>query len=383
MKPRIRRVALLFEAFSLTVASLFLFSSGASAVPMMSRRYNMPCSNCHAYPSLQLNQMGLDFFRRGHRFEGDSFDKDFAHLMSAHVEWEYDLQQRENTSFQAPVVHVHFGGALSPLFSAYGDAMIGSDGSDIESLYLQLTKESGSDSYFTARAGKISPTIVRNYGNGLMASASMPLILTDATLGDNPFTPARDSFGVNLAGRWKALFVEAGIVNGVDAEGQAAVKNHKDLYATAEIALPDGVSGVGLSYYRGGYDLGSEDTGFLFDRYDRYGVFANFTRDTFRLAGAYLYGKDRITTLEDRKIRGYYAQADVHPAGWVVPFARYDDVKTDTPDGTDRTRKGSIGASIRLYESDVTGGRAVIEAFRKKEGGESGTGGLINLLWAF
>ena len=375
------RVAVL-EVFSLAVASLFLFSSGASAIPMWSRRYSVSCSYCHAYPGLQLTAGGLDFFRRGHRMEKDTFDKDLSHSISAHLEWEYDVAQGQSTAFESPELHLHAGGALSPLFSLYGDVGFGSDGSNLETLSLQLTKELGSDTYFTARGGKISPTIIRNYGNGLMASASTPLILTDTALGNNPFNPARDSFGVDVGYRWKSLFVQAGVLNGEDVEGQAAVKNHKDIYATAEMALPDGLSGVGLYYYRGGYDLGDPDSGLLFDRYDRTGVFANFTRDRFRVAGAYLWGKDQIQTLSDQKIHGWYAQADVHPAEWLAPFVRYDDVKTETTDGTDRVRQGTVGCAIRLFDNEITGGRMVIEGFRKKETGVSTTGALLNFLWA-
>jgi hypothetical protein len=72
-----------------------------------------------------------------------------------------------------------------------------------------------------------------------MASASTPLIITDTTLAGNPFTPARDSFGVDIAARWKSIFMQTGVVNGEDVEGQAAVQNHKDLYATGEFAHTD------------------------------------------------------------------------------------------------------------------------------------------------
>jgi hypothetical protein len=365
----------------LLIGGLFLaWAPSASGVAMWSRRYNVACSYCHAYPSLQLNAAGVDFHRRGHRIEKDTFDKDPTHLLSAHVEWEYDVLERQPTKFETPAFHIHAGGALSPAFSVYVDATINEE---LEIAYLQYTREKGSDSYFTARAGKVSPTLVRNYGNGLLASASAPLIMTDTILGQNPFTPARASFGVDVAGRWKSLFVQAGVVNGEDVQGQAAVNNHKDIYATGEVALPDGISGVGLYYYRGGYDLGNPDTGFLFDRYDRKGVFANFTNDRFRLAGAYLYGKDEVSTLSDRKIRGYYAQADVQAASWIVPFARYDEVKTETEEETVRTRKGTVGCAIRLFENEITGGRLVLEAFRKKEAGESANGAVVNLLWVF
>ncbi len=363
------------------VLELLVLARAMSALPMWSRRYSVPCGYCHAFPSLQLTSAGADFFRRGHRIEGDKLDKDLTHYLSAHGEWEYDVERGQSTQFQKPEFHAHTGGAISSVFSFYVDANVNED---FEALYLQATKEQGPETYFTARAGKISPTIIRNYGNGLMASASTPLILTDTTLGNNPFTPARDSFGLDVGARWKALFVQAGIVNGEDVPGQAAVNNHKDFFATAEVALPDGLSGVGLYYYHGGYDLGDPSVApLIFDRYERTGIFANFTRDRFRLAGAYLYGKDHIETSSDKKLHGYYVQADVHPVEWVVPFVRYDDVKTEQDEETDRVRKLSVGCSLQIYQSEIMAGRLVLEGSRRKEAGRYTNAALFNLLWAF
>ena len=349
------------------------------AVPMWSRRYSVPCSTCHSYPSLQLTSVGVDFFRKGHRFDKDTFDKDITHLISAHGEWDYDVQKGEPSQFTQPELHVHAGGAFSEYFSTYVDANVNSD---FESLYLQATKALKGDSFVTARAGKISPTIVRNYANGLMASASTPLIITDATLGENPFTPARDDFGANLAMGWKSFFIEAGVVNGPEVPGQAAVHRHKDLYASGEFALPDGLSGLGAYYHRGGYDIG-DPAAATFDRYDRAAVFANFTRDEFRLAGAYLTGKDKLQSEANRKINGYYVQADLTRRGFIVPFVRYDIVKTDVESSVDRVRKATIGFSLKIFENDVSGGRLVLEGARNKAGGENSNSALLNLLWAF
>lgn len=364
----------------LLVVNLFFLTAPSYAVHIWSRRYSIPCGTCHATPGLQLTATGLDFFRRGHRFENDTFDKDLTHLLSGHIEWQQEFAKGESTAFSSPEFHLHAGGALSPQFSVYLDVNINQD---FESVYGQYTVSHGEDTYFTARLGKISPTIIRNYGNGIMASASTPLILTDTTLADNPFTPARDSFGLNVAGRLAQVYLEAGVVNGEDVAGQAAVKNHKDLYATAEYALPDGLSGLGVYLYRGGYDLGSEDTGLLFDRYDRTGLFANYTKSAFRLAGAYLWGKDRVNTLSDRKIHGYYAQADTYPGSVIAPFLRYDEVKTEDENDNDRIRKGTLGASIKVFETEVTASRLALEVFRKKEAGASGNGALIDIWWAF
>lgn len=372
------QAARFLTAFALLSGSMLLTAPTASGVPMWSRRYGVPCNYCHAYPSLQLTSDGLDFFRRGHRSKGDSFDKDLAHLLSAHVEWEFNGEQRQPTAFETPSFHVHAGGALSGAFSGYVDAGINEE---LEAAYLQYTAEHGPDTYFTARAGKVSPTLIRDYGNGLMASASTPMILTDAVLGQNPFTPARGSFGVDVAGRWKSLFLQAGVVNGEDVEGQAAVMNHKDFYATGEFALPDGLSGVGVYYHRGGYDLGDPDVAVLFDRYEREGVFANFTRDRFRLAGAYLFGRDRVSTLNESKIRGYFVQADLMPAEWLVPFVRYEQARTEEVE-TERGRKVTLGCAVRIYQSEITAGRLVFELSRKKEGGLWANAALFHLLWA-
>jgi hypothetical protein len=337
---------------------------------------------CHAYPSLQLTASGLDFLRRGHRFEKDAFDKDFANLLAAHGEWSYTRQEKEPAApFESPDIHFHAGGAISSHFSTYSDVAL--NGGDLEALMLQFTKESGGESYFTARVGKISPTIIRNYGNGLMGSASTPLVLTDATLADNPFALARGSFGLDVAQRWKRLFVQTGVLNGEDVPGQASVNNHKDFFATAELTAADQPTGIGLYYYRGGYDLGDPATATLFDRYDRTGVFANYTHDKFRLAGAFVFGEDHVQTLTPRKIRGLYIQLDSHPGDWGVPFARYDWVKTDAEDESQRTWKMTVGSAFRLFESEITAGRAVLELYRKSEAGAAANGVMVNMLWAF
>ena len=367
---------LIFVCFILIIVSL---APAAWAVPMWSRRYNVPCSLCHSYPSLQLTSAGLDFFRKGHRFDTDTFDKDLSHLLSAHIEAEYDFVQGTPTQFTRPDLHLHAGGAVSEHFSAYADANVNND---FETIYLQATKSIGKDGFVTARAGKLSPTIIRNYANGIMASASNPLIITDTTLGPNPFTPARDSYGISGAGGWKSLFFEGGVINGDDIPGQAAVNRHKDFYASGEYALPDGISGVGLYTHRGGYDIEQSDLA-GFDRYDRTAVFANFTRSRFRIAGAWLTGRDSIAHQPRETIRGFYVQGDIKTFSKVVPFVRYDFTRTNTGSDPERQRKGTIGVALSAFETDVSAARIAVEAARLTAGGTHTNSALINLLLAF
>jgi hypothetical protein len=334
---------------------------------------------CHAFPSLQLTASGLDFLRRGHRFQDDKFDKDVINMLSAHGQWTFTKEEKSPAPFESPEAHLHVGGALTSHVSAYGDVTL--NGGAIETLMLQFTKEHGEDSYFTARAGKISPSIIRNYGNGLTASTSTPLVLTDTTLGQNPFTPARESFGLDVAQRWRHAFFQAGVLNGEDVPGQAAVNDHKDVFATAELTAAAQPSGIGLYFYRGGYDLGDPAAGALFDRYLRAGIFANFTRDRIRLAGAYVFGNDRIETQAEKRIHGFYVQADA-PAGWAVPFARYDWVTTEQVE-SERTWKVTVGSAFRLFESEVTAGQAVLELYRRSTAGVAVNGLLVDLLWGF
>jgi hypothetical protein len=166
--------------------------------------------------------------------------------------------------------------------------------------------------------------------------------------------------------------------------GQASVGHHKDFYATLE-AMPDGVSGAGLYYHHGGYDLGDPALPpQRNDSYQRQGVFANYTQSLFRVAGAYLYGKDSVATVTpERKIHGYYAQVNGYPTGWVAVFARYDDTTTQDETGKLRTRQGTVGATFKVFEMHTTSARIALEAARQQTPGAHTDLGVVNLLWAF
>ena len=181
------------------------------------------------------------------------------------------------------------------------------------------------------------------------------------------------------------FFAQAGVLNGDDVAGQASVGHHKDFYATLE-AMPDGVSGVGLYYHHGGYDLGDPAAApLLNDSYQREGVFANYTQSLFRIAGAYLFGKDQVDTVTpDRKIHGYYAQVNGYPTGWVALFVRYDDTTTqDETGGLTRNRQNTVGATFKVFEMSTTSARLVLEASRQQTPGAHTNLGVVNLLWAF
>lgn len=367
-------------AVLLAVGGAFALCLPGAAVPMWARRYNVACNTCHNWPAFQLTAVGLDFLRRGHRLKGDGFDKDWTHLVAGHVEWEYDAASGSTNQFNKPSFHLHAGGALTENFSGYVNANINND---IEQAYLQYTKEWGDDTYFTARGGRLSPTLLRNYGDGLEAGASDPLILSSTSLNANPFTPDRLNDGVDVGGRYQMFFAQAGVLNGDDVAGQAAVGHHKDFYATLE-AMPDGLSGVGLYYHHGGYDLGDPAAPpQLNDSYHREGVFANYTQSLFRIAGAYLYGKDHVATLTpDRKISGWFAQVNGYPSAWVAVWVRYDDTKTTDETGQLRTRRGTVGATFKVFEISTTSARIALEAGRQQMPGTHANLGVVNLLWA-
>ena len=120
---------------ALSLLSFILaYAAPAAAVPMWTRRYGVACSTCHAFPSLQLSDVGLDFLRRGHRMTGDTFPKNVTDLISGHGEWEHAVEEHGSTAFQSPAFHFHIGGALSEYFSTYIDANVNSD---FEAVYAQ------------------------------------------------------------------------------------------------------------------------------------------------------------------------------------------------------------------------------------------------------
>lgn len=365
----------------MVVFGALALSLPSAAVPMWARRYNVDCSTCHNWPALQLTATGLDFLRRGHRLKGDGFDKDWTHLVAAHVEWEYDAASGTTNQLESPELHIHAGGAFTESFSGYVNANVNND---LEAAYLQYTKEWGDTDYFTVRGGRLSPTLLRNYGDGLEAGASDPLILSSTTLDANPFTPDRENNGVDVGGRLGMLFTQLGILDGDDVAGQASVGNHKDFYASLEVN-PDGVSGIGLYYHHGGYNLGDPASPpQLDDSYYRAGVFANYAQPLFRVAGAYLYGTDNVATITpDRKIRGWYAQVNGYPSDWVTLFVRYDETTTQDETGQVRTRQGTVGATFKLFQINTTAARMALEAGREQTPGAHANLGVVNLLWAF
>jgi len=379
---RSRTPVLLFVGLLVPIA-LATLAPPCSAIPAWSRRYGISCSDCHAFPSLQLTAMGTRFLQRGHRTEDDTSEKDFSKLLAAHVEWSHTVVQHEDAPFESPEFHFHAGGALSPDFSAYLDANLNSD---FEAIYGQYTTPNSGGDYFTARAGKTIPVILREYAAGLTAAGSTPLIIGEATLGANPFTPTRDSFGADAGGQWKHLFVQAGVVNGEDVPDQALVGNHKDVFASAQVSMEDQPTGAGVYFFHGGYDLLTPDStgASAFDRYDRGALFANYTQDHYRVTGAYLVGQDDIGgQVEKPRISGLYVQADVSPSSWLVPFARYDWVKTEKVADAATVKQETIGLTVAAYVTQVTGGRLTAEFARREVGSSTTNQGMLTLMFVF
>jgi len=48
-----------------------------------------------------------------------------------------------------------------------------------------------------------------------------------------------------------------------------------------------------------------------------------------------------------------------------------------------RPASSTIGSALRLFESEITAGRAVLELYRKSEAGVAANGVMVNMLWAF
>lgn len=65
------------------------------------------------------------------------------------------------------------------------------------------------------------------------------------------------------------------------------------------------------------------------------------------------------------------------------PFARYEEVTTESKDETMNVRKGTLGCALGIYQSEITAGRLVLDASRRKGGQAFTNAALLNLLWSF
>jgi len=197
--------------------------------------------------------------------------------------------------------------------------------------------------------------------------------------GGNDYTPRDRAYGVSAGYVYEGkLLGEVGIVNSAGGNANpniAETNNFKDVYATLEYVLDD--SGTGIGVY--GYSGKLKTAGGPEDKFDRVGVFGNYTTAQYTLSAGALSGKHDLPA--SRRVRTWFAELGYHFTDTTLGWVRYDHFYRDIPSDTENRLVGlSVGVSHRLNSV----GRLVVEYRNRKYSGKSDVNDLtVELNWLF
>jgi hypothetical protein len=174
------------------------------------------------------------------------------------------------------------------------------------------------------------------------------------------------------------LLAEAGIVNSAGGNASpnlAETNNFKDVYATVEYVVDEGGSGIGVYGYSGKFKTAAGPE----DKFDRVGVFANYTRPQYTISAGALSGKHDLPA--SRRVRTWFAELGYNFTDTTLGWVRYDHFYRDiAADAENRLVGLSVGVSHRLNSL----GRVVVEYRNRKYSGKSDANDLtVELNWLF
>lgn len=215
-------------------------------------------------------------------------------------------------------------------------------------------------------------------GAGVCPSAATRR-LTARLAGGNAYTPHDRAYGVSSGYVYEGKFLgEVGIVNSAGGNATpniAETNNFKDLYATLEYVLDDNGTGIGVYGYTGKFQIapGNED------KFDRVGIFGNYTTPQYTISVGTLSGKHEVPA--SRRVRTWFAELGYNFTDTVLGWVRYDHFYRDIPaDVENRLVQLSVGVSTRLNSV----GRLVVEYRNRKFSGQGDRNDLVaELNWLF
>jgi len=373
------------------------------AVPAWSRADGSACSSCHATPTWQLTNVGLDFLKNGHRNEpfkynasAQKWDNYFSLL------WKYRFYndrpdsartgnanaQRPSTNFEQHSFAIYTGGALNERFSYFTELYLSENtgstsGGNIAQgdasrkklaeAFLQYNHPLaiGKENAFVAvRVGEIVPEIVHVFGVGARSAEQRSLVVNDPLAGNaNTWRPFSRQQGVDAKLNVGHYELAAGLVNGSDSSTTNSIDadSHKDWYVFGLANLDEEESAVGVYHYNGKFsnyttkqDFG---TALLFrNAFNRTGLMGRYIRKNWRVVGTYWFGEETVNVARLKaKNRGFYALLDYNFTEKFGAYARYDRMDPNTALGRNDVAQSLVGLNGLLYATLRSAARWQIE----------------------
>lgn len=353
-----------------------LLPTDASAITAWARKYKQDCSVCHAGPMYKLTPMGAEFLRRGHRMADDEPTVNLAELISVNTKLRvHDSNAAgRNSTFEVHAFSLYTGGVIAKRWSYFTEfymyentgrttaAVNGDLGrSKLADAYLMFNSTPEKTTYTTVKLGQISPSQMLIYWNvGPRFSETRPYIVNNSTVAPNTYRPFVRNFGVEVAQTIKNFHAAAGVLNGTGSGVTNSIDNNesKDFYGSADFALDNQGSAVGVYGYQG-KGLITPSTGTAWENaFNRAGAFGQYVKGPLNLTAAYTRGTEQINSagLETHNVGGLF-EADYVVTEKFGVFGRYDYFDPNDDLGNDHISGPVAGATYRFIEL----GRAVFE----------------------
>lgn len=384
----------------LIAALVLLAPAQLLAVPAWSRAGDVSCSACHATPTWQLNNSGLDFLKNGHRSEPFSFDRkemklenyfSFVWKYRASIENLDDARtgnastQKPKSNFEQHSFSIYTGGPISERFSYFtemylsentgatsGGNIVQGDASrkKLAEAFLQYNHPVGDDMFVAVRVGEILPEILHVFGVGARSAEQRATVLLEPLAGNtNTYRPfsRQQGFDVKLnAGHFEGAI---GVLNGSDTSTTNSIdaNSAKDVYFSALYNFDEFDSAVGVFHYNGTFTNYATKQDFsttkLFDNdFTKTGLMGRFIRDNWRLVGAYFLGEETLNVAGAKADNaGFYALVDYNFTEKYGVFARYDQLDPNTDVSRNEINQVLLGFNANIFQSEKSGARFQVE----------------------
>lgn len=368
-------------AVALAAVTVAVLADTAEATPAYGRRYGVMCTTCHAPLPPRLNNVGIAFRKLGFRMpdaddEGRLIIKsipaqgvgDAASLVADFVA-RRDKEAEPGTSkttFELGEVEAVAGTAIGNKVSAQA-MFVPWDEGEVELENAEIQWNGGSARHqFVARGGLMQTYLWQKATHGRLTLSTPLLFDSRAVAGVEPF----DGFGLGVGqvgaevgylfnrlkdGRLSTTMLTAAVLNGVNQEGEEALRNTTDgadVYLQA-LQLFGERNSVGGFYYRGRTFLEEDPDEGLPEpakhRFSRYGIFGNyllFRRLDVTAGGALGWDRSPLR-LDDVRFAGLFAEADVTLTPRWVGVYRFDAIDPDRDQAGDTVRAHTVSTTFR------------------------------------
>lgn len=358
-----------------------LWASPAEATPAYARRYDVACSTCHAPLPPRLNNVGILFRKFGFRMPDAAEDGRLvmkpvpAHDIGEAASVVADMTGRRDkavetgegrTTFELREVELVAGTAIGDRVSVQA-MFVPWDEGEIELENAEVQFNGGSPRHqWVARGGLMQTYLWQKATHGRLTLSTPLLFASAAVEGIGPF--GGFGLGVNQVGaelgyafsrlengRLNSTMLTATLLNGVNHEGEGALRNTTDgldVYVQG-LQLFGERQTLGGFYYRGRSFLDAEPDGELTNsfkqRFARYGLFGNYVllNRLDVVAGAAL-GWDRSPVLADEvPFGGFFAELDAELTPYWIGVYRFDRIDPNRDEADDAVHAHTFSSTLR------------------------------------